>query len=470
MPENIRLHQLPTTTRRTEPHRRAWRGCLHLTALLSLLLAGCEYKSFFNPAELVDPSESNRLRTDGSARPRVQTILSELDLGVSAVPRAFTDTRAVQAGDLEVNAQDYRIGPGDLIEVSISDLGPAQTPFVRALRVSDTGLLLLPDLPTEYRQLRVAGLTEIEAAAEIARVYVDAGVFTAPPQVTLLVIEPNSKVFSITGNVLAPSRYVIPKADFRMIDALVTGRANTDPDVNGEWAYVIRARDRNTPPQQVPPDQGDPLRPRSSAEPRESDEWPFEEPRQRPSAPTFASAHGQPAGTRPTGGFEFQAPQEPADTEIIRVPVQELLRGNLRYNIVVRPEDTIIIPPPPTGEYYVYGHVIAPGAFAMLPGRRLTVKQAITTARGLDEVAIPSRTQFIRRIDDQDVFVRIDLAKIFVGQEPDIYLQPNDMIMVGTNAFAGFLAALRNGFRVTYGFGFIYDRNFAYDSDNARFF
>ena len=40
------------------------------------------------------------------------------------------------------------------------------------------------------------------------------------------------------------------------------------------------------------------------------------------------------------------------------------------------------------------------------------------------------------------------------------------MIFVGTNAAAPFLAALRNGFRVTYGFGFIYDRNFAYDNNN----
>jgi polysaccharide biosynthesis/export protein len=32
--------------------------------------------------------------------------------------------------------------------------------------------------------------------------------------------------------------------------------------------------------------------------------------------------------------------------------------------------------------------------------------------------------------------------------------------MVGTNAMASFLAAARGAFRVTYGFGFLYDRNF----------
>ncbi|MEM6315332.1 MAG: hypothetical protein AAF743_14670, partial [Planctomycetota bacterium] len=64
------------------------------------------------------------------------------------------------------------------------------------------------------------------------------------------------------------------------------------------------------------------------------------------------------------------------------------------------------------------------------------------------------------------VHARIDLAKIFAGQEPDIYLMPNDEIRVGTNALAPFIAAARNAFRITYGFGFLYDRNYARDDDN----
>ena len=36
--------------------------------------------------------------------------------------------------------------------------------------------------------------------------------------------------------------------------------------------------------------------------------------------------------------------------------------------------------------------------------------------------------------------------------------------MVGTAFWAPFLAAVRNGFRITYGFGFLYDRNY-YDDD-----
>jgi len=63
------------------------------------------------------------------------------------------------------------------------------------------------------------------------------------------------------------------------------------------------------------------------------------------------------------------------------------------------------------------------------------------------------------------VWVRIDLAKLFAGTQPDVFIKPDDQVLVGTNAIAPYLAAVRNAFRFTYGAGFIYDRNFAYDKN-----
>jgi 5-formyltetrahydrofolate cyclo-ligase len=80
---------------------------------------------------------------------------------------------------------------------------------------------------------------------------------------------------------------------------------------------------------------------------------------------------------------------------------------------------------------------------------------------------VPWRTQVIRRIqgEDKQIFATVDLTKIFNGEEPDLYLKKDDKVIVGTQFWAPFLAALRNGFRITYGFGFLYDRNY-YDDDN----
>ena len=55
----------------------------------------------------------------------------------------------------------------------------------------------------------------------------------------------------------------------------------------------------------------------------------------------------------------------------------------------------------------------------------------------------------------------INLDAILAGDQPDFFLRPNDIINVGSTAVAPFLATIRNSFRMSYGFGFVYDRNFA---------
>jgi len=48
-------------------------------------------------------------------------------------------------------------------------------------------------------------------------------------------------------------------------------------------------------------------------------------------------------------------------------------------------------------------------------------------------------------------------------------LKDDDIVNVGSNIITPFLFVIRNSFRFTYGFGFVYDRNFAdRDSYNAR--
>lgn len=139
----------------------------------------------------------------------------------------------------------------------------------------------------------------------------------------------------------------------------------------------------------------------------------------------------------------------------------------MRYNIIVRPRDLIIVQNLAVGNYFMGGHIARPGAYT-LNGSHLTLKQAVMAAGMFDALAIPQRTDVVRRLrPNQEVFVRVDMDKIFGGQQPDMYLKPDDQIMVGTNALAPFLAALRGAFRITYGFGFLYDRNFAVNSNTG---
>jgi protein involved in polysaccharide export with SLBB domain len=154
------------------------------------------------------------------------------------------------------------------------------------------------------------------------------------------------------------------------------------------------------------------------------------------------------------------------DTRVIRIPLSKLRTGDLRFNIPIRPRDTIFVPAGLVGVYFMQGHVARPGSYRF-EGQKITLTQAVTSASGLDGLAVPQRTEIIRRIGpNQEMFYRVDLAAIAAGRRPNIYLQPNDTVSVGTNFLAPFLAAVRGGFRLTYGFGFLYDRNFAYDEDS----
>lgn len=188
-------------------------------------------------------------------------------------------------------------------------------------------------------------------------------------------------------------------------------------------------------------------------------------------APEAAPATA-PTGPGTTAGgttqpFEFNEPEMPGKPRVIRVPLQALLSGELRYNIVIRPKDMVYVEPLENGVYYMGGHVQRPGVYT-LQGFHVTLKNAVVSAGMLDAVAIPQRTDIIRRIrPDHEVFVRIDLDKVFAGQQPDVYLRPDDQVMVGTNALAPFIAAVRGAFRITYGFGFLYDRNYFQSSNSG---
>ena len=190
-----------------------------------------------------------------------------------------------------------------------------------------------------------------------------------------------------------------------------------------------------------------PIKPKPPSEPLKREyEWEKAEPR-RPEAPGRG------------GGFEELA--EGQIKESIRINLKKLRGGDYTQNIAIRPGDDIQIPFNATGIFSVMGQVARPGVFS-LTGQRLTLKQAIAAAGPLTPLAEPSRCEIIRRIgENQEVTYRVNLEKLFAGMSPDVFLKPNDIINVGSHPAARWMAVVRQSFRSTYGFGFVYDRNFA---------
>ena len=149
-----------------------------------------------------------------------------------------------------------------------------------------------------------------------------------------------------------------------------------------------------------------------------------------------------------------------AQRRIIKIPADKLLSGDPRYNIVIRPSDTIHVPVDIIGEFCIMGNVNNQG-FINITGRPMTLKMAIAAAGGLGQLAWPKNCEVVRRIGKKrEEIVMVDLDKIAAGEQPDFFIKPNDLINVGTHSSARWRAVLRNAFRFTYGFGFVYDRNF----------
>jgi protein involved in polysaccharide export with SLBB domain len=108
------------------------------------------------------------------------------------------------------------------------------------------------------------------------------------------------------------------------------------------------------------------------------------------------------------------------------------------------------------------GNVARPGVYAF-GGREITIKQAIAANGGFSQLAWPARCEIIRREKgtDKQITIPVNLDRIFAGLEDDVLLRDDDIVNVGTDVLAPFLFVIRNSFRATYGFGFVYYRNFA---------
>jgi len=506
-----------------------WRRALGATpprdvasALVLVGLWGC---AALPPNSFLDPTKVGRF---ASHEGEIRRILSPKD-APPGLPNATDPTPE----DLVPVYEDYRIGPGDTVAVSIQDLLTPGQPFIANYEVSSVGEIRIP----EAGSIRVAGLTEGEVERELAARLKEAGVLVRPSVQAFTQVR-RGRMFSIMGAVGASGPYPISDPDLRLLEAI--GMAG-DVAATVRRVYVIRRAGTGRVPRAAPPapevspkedliipppveDNGAPqgglmtaggmrrqetspaatrdaptkedltgiiAPPATQTRPatRQVEELPrapFEplifDPQtgrvievERPAKPAVekpAPAERAPQESRESleQPFDWESVEEhEAGQRVISIDVGELKSGNPRYNIVVRGRDVINVPTD-TGVFYMMGEISRPGPYAF-GGRDITIKQAVATAGGFTPLAWPQRCEIIRREagTDKQITIPANLDAIFAGLEPDFYLKDDDIVNVGTHVVAPFLYVVRNSFRFTYGFGFVYDRNFAdQDAYSAR--
>lgn len=455
-----------------------------LTAVVAgalLIVAGCEVNSWMDPSNVGNWEHT----------PKTLPILSRLD--VIEEPEATNlPVTQVQPGDLLPDNSEYVIGSGDLLTVTIFELITPGQEAVQNRRVDETGSIRLPVV----EEIPASGRTPSQLEDDIVQVLDREGVLT-DATVSVVVQESRQNTYSVIGEPFSGSTafgtYVIPKPDFRILEALALARG-----APGRTKRILIFRQTalspevESGPQQQGPVQDAPPAPDQPGDILDQfddaldDDAPVTDPDanqpvDRPDAPPALAGgldddadggrwvrvgerwvRAQPGvrsgDTDQTGA---DALGELITQRIVEVPYDRLLSGDMRYNIVIRPGDVIRIPDPTGGFVYLMGAINRPGAYSVPGEEDLTLMQLIASGGNLAGTAIPSRVDLVRRVgSDRQAMVRLNLRNIFEGNEPDIFLKPNDLINIGTNFPATPLAVFRNGLRATYGFGFVVDRNF----------
>ncbi len=471
-----------------------------LTAALGCLalLTGCNADSFFNPS----------VTGYWEHQPTTIPILERIDV-IERAEDAWGQTSEVQPEDLIPNDLTPRAVPGDVVTVSVFELQDAGVWTSVTRRVDAAGYLRIP----EVGEIPAAGFTaqEIEDAL-LAILRQD---FIARPQVDIVIEQSGGFTYTLYGAVAGPGQYTLVNPDLRLLDGMASAGGISNLI---KYIYVIRqvalseevgAPFSRTPAPRAPRGSGSPgnqpvdiedlideldrpggtpdIRPgvlRQDREPFIDVDALVQEPppldvddlgRRRDDADDglgswmyveergeWVRIPGRPGSAPPTA--TTRGGDNPLFVErIIRIPVDNLLRGEGRYNIVIRPRDRIYVEAPPQGVVYVDGSIARPGTFN-LPTGGITLSRLVAAAGGLGQLAIPERVDLIRMVgDNKEAAIQLNLAAIRHRTEPDVLMKPNDHVIIGTSWAATPLAVIRNGFRATYGFGFLLDRNFGND-------
>ena len=264
--------------------------------------------------------------------------------------------------------EEFAIGAADLLDINV--LGVPD--FSRQVRVTESGFINMPFLG----KIRVQGLTPTQVQDKLTDMLDPE--YVKEPQVSVIVKEPRSRVYSVVGAVVKPSQYTMNQR-MTLVEAIAEAGG-----LNFTKAGDIALIERSYRPIQ------------ESVTDSKTDQ------------------------------------EEPDLTQQIEVNLKKLLfEGDMSYNIPVMPGDVINIPVRETTSIYIIGDVNRPGPFDYPTDTGIMLSRALAIAGGPTRTSKLGETAFIRQHPDGTIErSTLDLDKILKGKSPDMAMQPNDMIYV----------------------------------------
>jgi polysaccharide export outer membrane protein len=292
-------------------------------------------------------------------------------IGFSPVDWAVRNPIQGQFYRLPGISADYRLGPGDELEVFISGYSDRSV----SVTVSESGDVTIPLMGT----VRAAETTTIELEERIAQALIDKQLVLLP-EVLVHVAEHVARPIYVLGEVDFPGQYMMSQ-QLTVMEAIFLAGGLDFPAAR--YGYLHRR----------------------------VSEGPIE-------APNPAML-GQ--ADRPLPGHT-----------VMRIDLQPLKEGGvLESDIMLRPGDVIAVPRRVAELFYVIGDVTKAGSFEIPAQRTLTVGQALAYAGGPTKSAKASRAVVIRtEADGTRRELPVDFAAVLRGKKADFDVLPNDVIFV----------------------------------------
>jgi polysaccharide export outer membrane protein len=290
--------------------------------------------------------------------------------------------RAIVAREPVNAGADYRIGPDDVLDVSVFGVPELN----QKVRVSAAGAISMPLIGT----IEAAGLTarDLEDSLESKlRAYIN------EPQVGVFVSNIESHPVSVIGEVTKPGVFQV-RGRKTLLEMLSMAQGLTDDA--GDKVLVMRGA-------------GFGPEARGEIDPSASDRGETHSPNDVKSASSSLAASPQ----------------------TVEVDLRLLLdSGSPAYNVPVYPGDIVKVTR--AGIVYVVGGVKRPGGFAIRSNDQMSLLKAVSLAEGLTDTAAKGKARIIRtdEMSGRRSEIPVDLGKVLSGKRPDVQLQAADIVFV----------------------------------------
>jgi polysaccharide export outer membrane protein len=337
------------------------------------------------------------------------------------------------------------IGPGDLLDISVSNLAGENQGYPVPMRVGDDGCVQLPLVGPVI----VNNLTLPEAEQTIFVQYSCQGILKRP-QVVVSLRETRKVRVYVLGAVRNPGQYELNGKEADLLSALVSA-GGLLPDASS--AVDIRRRVVVQPAAPAPTDQ---LRTAGSQV------TPTSLQRSTPATATAGASSAPVQNSSPYSAQPAVGPVQPsvalrtqtADATLIHLDLtNEKDKLTITGGMSLQNGDIISVGQQKITPIYVVGMVNRPGEFPLPPDRAIRVLEAIGLAGGVDRSSLPDKAVVMRQRPDQSdvVTIRIDLdkAKRRIGE--NIILMPGDLVSVEETPMSYARSIFRGAFRLGLG-------------------